>query len=122
MMTRTHKTVAIVAAVIGGALFLHGPDAAKAAKLKCQQHLGQVAGRELSDDEVAAMRVTGDEHNGRVQGALMRGDQLHYLACEFDHDETKRAEVDGSAWPDADRSGVERARGGQPAGGGLSGA
>lgn len=96
-MTRTHKAVFIVAAVVGGALMLHGPDPAKAAKLKCKQHLSQVVGRELSDDEVAALRVTGNEHNGKVQGALLRDNQLHYLACEFENDRTTRAEVDGSA-------------------------
>lgn len=121
-LSRAHRTLAVIAVAITAALLVHGPDPAKAAKLKCKQHLAQVAGSELSDDEVAAMRVTGDEHNGKVQGALLRGNQLHYLACEFEHDETKRAEVDGMAWPDAARDGIERAKTRHPVGGGLSGA
>lgn len=116
-LSRGHKTLAILVAGIGGWLLVGSENPSMAARAKCQQHLPQVAGRPFSQDEISAMSVTGDAHNGKVQGALLRSDQLHYVVCEFENGETKRAEIDGSAWPDVDRAGIVQARLGYPSGG-----
>lgn len=109
-MTRNWKLKAATAAVIliGGWLFLHGQDATTTARLTCERHIEAATTHDLSEDEVASMRVHGDATNGKVQGAFFRAGVLRYAVCEFENGQPTRVSVDGSAWPDVDQSSIRR--------------
>lgn len=109
-LKRRHGLVLIAAAASGWWL-LGDEDAADAARQKCQQHLRDTAGHELSDEEFAFMKVTGDAQNGRVQGAVVRDNQVYYVVCEFRNGKAKRAEFSHSSWPEIDHAAIARARG-----------
>lgn len=102
------KAAAAAAIVIGGGLFLHREDATTKAQLTCERHIETTTTHDLSEDEVASMRVHADATNGKVQGAFFRAGVLRYAVCEFENGQPKRVSVDGSAWPDVDQSFIRR--------------
>ncbi|WP_371346570.1 hypothetical protein [Ancylobacter sp. IITR112] len=108
-LKRRHGLV-LIATVASGWWLLGDEDTADAARLKCQQHLRDMAGHELSDEEVAFMKVSGDAQNGRVQGAVLRDNQVHYVVCQFENGAAKRAELNQSSWPETDHATIARAR------------
>lgn len=102
------KAATAAAILIGGGLLLRGEDTAMKAQLTCERHIEATTTHDLSDDEVASMRVHGDATNGKVQGAFFRAGVLRYAVCEFENGQPKRVSVDGSAWPDVDHSSIRR--------------
>lgn len=102
------KAAAAVAVIIGGGLVLRGEDAATNAQLACERHVEATTTHDLSEDEVASMRVHGDATNGKVQGAFFRDGVLRYAVCEFENGQPRRVSVDGSGWPDVDQSAIRR--------------
>ena len=102
------KAATAVAILIGAGLFLRGEDAATRAQLTCERHIEATTSHDLSEDEVASMRVHGDATNGKVQGAFFRAGVLRYAVCEFENGQPKRVSVDGSAWPDVDQSAIRQ--------------
>lgn len=102
------KAAAAAAIVIGGGLFLRGEDATTKAQLTCERHIETTTNHDLSEDEVASLRVHADATNGKVQGAFFRAGVLRYAICEFEDGQPKRVSVDGSAWPDVDQTLIRR--------------
>lgn len=95
------KVLALIGAGLSGWLLLRDDDAARTARLKCEIHLEAATGHDLSAGEVAAMGVSGDAHNGKVQGTFMRRDELRSAVCEFENGGTRRVVIDGKSWPHA---------------------
>ncbi|MDQ0349961.1 hypothetical protein [Ancylobacter vacuolatus] len=98
------KALAIIGVGVSGWLLLRDEDPAQTARLTCEIHLEAATGHDLSAVEVAAMGVTGDMHNGKVQGAFIRSDELRSAMCEFENGGTRRVVIDGKPWPHTDRA------------------
>ncbi|SCW96136.1 hypothetical protein [Ancylobacter rudongensis] len=100
-LNRNLTALALIGAGLSGWLLLREDDPARTARLKCEIHLEAATGHDLSAGEVASMGVTGDAHNGKVQGAFMRSDELRSAVCEFENGGTRRVVIDGKSWPHA---------------------
>ncbi|WP_428030037.1 hypothetical protein [Ancylobacter sp.] len=89
------STLAVVVVGIGVWLLLRGDDPVTTAKVECEHQIEVLTGYHLSGREVSALRLTGDVHNGKVQGAFTHSDTLSYAVCMFEVGHTMRVSVDG---------------------------
>lgn len=95
MLKRSLTALAVVGAGIVGWLLLRGDDPVTTAKVECEHQIEVLTGYHLSGREVSALRVTGDVHHGKVQGAFTHSERLSYAVCTFEVGHTMRVSVDG---------------------------
>jgi hypothetical protein len=89
----------VIGAGISGLVFWRMNDPVTAAKTHCESHLEEATGidHDLGDD--TSMHVTGDDRNGIVQVAFLRGGSLHIAKCIIEDSEVTRVLVNDVSAP-----------------------